>query len=110
MIFMAHADRMHTGDPAWLAPRYEALKAKLLLERVRPDGLIVSNKKQVQRDDIVDWPVAERDGFVFKPVNTVINAFHLRSLTLMTEIATALGKDGEAADYRSREEQARAAF
>lgn len=110
MVFMAHADWMHTGDRAWLAPRYEALKAKLLLERARPDGLLVSNKKQVQNDDIVDWPVAERDGFVFKPVNTVINAFHLRSLTLMAEIATALGKDGEAADYRSREEKTRAAF
>jgi hypothetical protein len=110
MIFMAHADWMHTGDRAWLAPRYEALKAKLLLERARPDGLMVSNKKQVQNDDIVDWPVAERDGFVFKPVNTVINAFHLRSLALMAEIATALGKDSEAADYRARGEKALAAF
>ena len=38
MIFMAHADWMHTGDAEWLAPRYEALKAKLLLDRARADG------------------------------------------------------------------------
>ena len=27
----------------------------------------------------MDWPAGERDGFVFTPVNTVVNAFHLRS-------------------------------
>lgn len=110
MIFMAHADWMQTGDTEWLSARYESLKPKLLLDRAREDGLLVSNAAQVKRDDIVDWPVAERDGFVFKPVNTVVNAFHLRALTLMAELATALGKDSEAADYRSRETKARKAF
>jgi hypothetical protein len=110
MIFMAHADWLQTGDTAWLAPRYEALKAKLLLDRARPDGLLVSNAAQIKRDDIVDWPVKERDGYVFTPINTVVNAFHVRSLTLMAELATALNKDAEAADYTAREAKARAAF
>ncbi len=110
MIFMAHADWMQTGDTGWLAARYEALKPKLLLERAREDGLLVSNGAQVKRDDIVDWPVAERDGFVFKPVNTVVNAFHIRALTLMADMASALGKESDAADYRSREARARKAF
>ena len=30
-----------------------------------------------RRTDIVDWPKGERDGYVFTPVNTVVNAFHL---------------------------------
>jgi hypothetical protein len=72
--------------------------------------LLVSNAAQVKRDDIVDWPVAERDGYVFKPVNTVVNAFHLRSLTLMAELAKALGKDADAADYTSKEATTRKAF
>ena len=110
MIFMAHADWLQTGDTAWLAPRYEALKAKLLLDRARPDGLLVSNAAQIKRDDIVDWPVKERDGYVFTPVNTVVNAFHVRSLALMAELATALKKDAEAAEYTAREAKARTAF
>ena len=100
MIFMAHADWMQTGDTAWLAARYEALKSKLLLERARADGLLVSTPAQIERGDIVDWPQGERDGFVFRPVNTVVNAFHLRSLALMAELAAALGRDAEAASTR----------
>ena len=110
MIFMAHADWMHTGDTAWLAARYEALKPKLLLDRARADGLLASTEAQRAKDDIVDWPAGERDGYVFTPVNTVVNAFHLRALALMAELAAALGRDAEAADYRARERSARAAF
>jgi alpha-L-rhamnosidase len=110
MIFMAHADWMHTGDRAWLAPRYEALKSKLLLDRARPDGLLVSSEAQVAQGDIVDWPVAERDGFVFTPVNTVVNAFHLRALALMAELAGALNKNTDAAEYAALEIRTRKAF
>jgi alpha-L-rhamnosidase len=86
------------------------LKSKLLIERARADGLLVSNEAQTKRDDIVDWPHGERDGFVFKPVNTVVNAFHLRALQSMGELATALKKNNEAADYTARERVTRAAF
>ena len=30
--------------------------------------------------DITDWPVGERDGFEFKPVNAVVNAFYCLNL------------------------------
>lgn len=110
MIFMAYADYRQSGDTAWVASRYEALKAKLLLNRARQDGLLVSNEKQVKRDDIVDWPVGERDGFVFKPVNTVVNAFHIRSLQKMAEIARAIGKGSEAAEYEAMAAKAHQAF
>ena len=110
MVFMAHADWMHTGDAAWLAARYEALKPKLLLARARADGLLASTEAQRAREDIVDWPAGERDGYVFTPVNTVVNAFHLRALALMAELAEALGRGADAADYRARERSARAAF
>lgn len=110
MIFMAHADWMHTGDAAWLAPRYTALKSKLLLERARADSLITSTAAHIRKGDLVDWPVTERDGFVFTPVNTVANAFYLRGLALMADLARALKHDADAADYAARERTGRAAF
>jgi alpha-L-rhamnosidase len=110
MIFMAHAEFMRTGDAKWLAPRYEALKPKLLLNRAREDGLLVSNGQQVRKDDIVDWPKAERDGFVFKPVNTVVNAFHIRSLRMMADLANGIGRSGEAEQYRAMAAKAHSAF
>lgn len=110
MIFMAHADWMHTGDTAWLAPRYESLKAKLLLDRAGTDGLLASNATHIRKGDLVDWPGGERDGFVFTPVNTVVNAFHLRSLALMAELARALGHETDAAAYTARERAVHAVF
>lgn len=110
MVFMAHADWMQTGDEAWVAARYDALKPKLLLDRARADGLLVSTQAQQARGDIVDWPAGERDGYVFTPVNTVVNAFHLRALALMAELAGAVGRTTDAAAYRARERSAREAF
>lgn len=110
MIFMAHADWMQTGDQAWIAPRFEALKKKTLSERARADGLLVSNDKQQKRDDIVDWPTTERDGYVFTPVNTVVNAFRLRALQLMSELAIAARKPDDAKSYQQQYQKTLAAF
>lgn len=110
MVFMAHADYRHTGHTEWLSSRYESLKPKLLLERAREDGLLVSGPEQIKKLDLVDWPQKERDGYVFKPINTVVNAFHIRSLGMMSEMATALGKDAEAAKYSTMAATAHASF
>lgn len=110
MIFMAYADWMETGDTNWLAAHYAALKPKLQLNRARADGLITSTAAQMKRGDVVDWPEGERDGFVFTHVNTVVNAFHLRALALMAELARALHREDDARDYSERERIALAAF
>ncbi len=110
MVFMAHADWMHTGESQWLAARYESLKTKLLMDRVGADGLVHSSQQQMRRGDIVDWPQGERDGYVFSEINTVVNAFHLRALKLMAEMARGLGRTEEAAEYSAREQQVRAVF
>lgn len=110
MIFMAYADWMQTGNTNWLAPRYAALKSKLQLDRAGADGLLASSDAKIKWGDLVDWPAGERDGFVFTHVNTVENAFHLRALKLMAELARALHQDADAADYSARELAARAAF
>jgi alpha-L-rhamnosidase len=110
MIFMAHADYRHTGDTTWLAQCYESLKPKLLLDRARQDGLLVSTPAQIRKGDIVDWPQGERDGYKFRPVNTVVNAFHIRALRLMAELATSLGKMSDAAAYETLADKAHASF
>jgi alpha-L-rhamnosidase len=110
MVLMAHADWMRTGDAQWLAPRYESFKKKMLLERARPDGLIASNEQQIKRTDIIDWPMAERDQYVFTPANTVVNAFHLRALKCMAEMATGLGHTADATNFTEREKSTRSVF
>jgi hypothetical protein len=107
MIFMAYADWMQAGDTGWLAAHYEGLKTKLLDERIGPDGLIMSTPELIRHGDNVDWPMNERDGYVFTSVNTVVNAFHLRALQEMSELAEALGKKQEAAEFREQDRSAR---
>ncbi|MFC7335641.1 alpha-L-rhamnosidase C-terminal domain-containing protein [Haloferula chungangensis] len=110
MIFIAHADWMRTGDKDWIAPRYNRLKTKTLLERAAPDGLIASNAQQIKRTDIVDWPTTERDGYVFTERNTVVNAFHLAAIQRMAELARAIGKEDEAKDFEARFKKTHAEF
>jgi len=98
MVFMVYADYMETGDRQWLSENYERAKTKLLLQR-RGDDHLVSSVRGQARPDLVDWPPAERDGYVFTERNTVVNAFHLRSLELMSRLAKALGKTAEAEEY-----------
>lgn len=75
----------------------------MLLERAGPDGLIASNPRDRSRD-LVDWPPGERDGHVFTRHNTVVNAFHLKAVSLMAEMADALGNSAHAAEFHSRYE------
>ena len=69
--------------------------------------------------DIVDWPPAdwngspnnkgERDGFVFKPYSTVINAFFYENMKIMAEFAKILGKTQEVLDFELRAAKAKKA-
>lgn len=91
-VLTAWADFEATGDTRSLDRYYEELKTqKIYLDRARPDGLIDTHDLK----DIVDWPDGERDNYDFRPVNTVVNAFHYRTLVLMHRIATALDHDAD---------------
>ncbi|MDR2849613.1 MAG: alpha-L-rhamnosidase [Verrucomicrobiota bacterium] len=115
-VMMAWADWMHTGNTESLARSYETLKAKKTLEFCARagDGLLVTGGPAAPVDsglrDITDWPVGERDGFEFKPVNAVVNAFHCLNLRQMAEIAAALGREEDAEAYRQKYARATAAF
>lgn len=105
MPMMAAMDYLHTGELDVATKHYEALKAKLLMEKARPDGLLAASA-------IVDWPAVERDNYnlgttdpdnpkqVGPMVNTVANAFYFHALGQMALLAEALGENGQARDFR----------
>jgi len=110
-IKMAWADWMWTGDARSLAKCYGRLKGEKLLDKFRRgDGLLVTGSGPNKRSpanpdgaaDIVDWPQGERDGFVFRDVNAVVNAFHYRNLLEMADLAKALGKTDDADTFAAR--------
>ncbi len=106
-VMMAWADFMYTGNTESLAHCYDLLKSeKTLQQRTREDGLL--NTKGLR--DIVDWPKGERDGFDFKEVNTVVNAFHYENLKQMAQFAETLGKTRDADEYRQRARKLYQAF
>lgn len=129
---LIHADFMYTGNTELVERYYEALKHKSLYELSNEDGLITSTKVDAAfmkklgfpngykkpLTDIVDWPGAnfngsktkgERDGFVFKPYSTVINAFFYENMKIMAEFAKILGKTQEALDFEYRAAKAKKA-
>jgi hypothetical protein len=107
MIFIAWADYLQTGNPDLLDQYYDALKPDLLAWTATGNGLLKGFPAFPQRSnaDVVDWPAGDRDGFIIKQgdylnwTNSVNNAFYYRSLRIMADIATVLGRANEATDY-----------
>ncbi|HVY25786.1 MAG TPA: family 78 glycoside hydrolase catalytic domain [Polyangiaceae bacterium] len=106
-VMMAWTDWMYTGNTESLAQAFDKLVADKTLEsHVGGDGLLNSTGLQ----DLVDWPEGERDGYVLKDVNTVVNAFFCRNLQQMADIARALGKQSDAQRYDAMAQKALAAL
>ncbi|AYN67414.1 DUF4976 domain-containing protein [Euzebyella marina] len=123
VALMFHADYMYTGNTELIKKYYDRLKHKTLYELAREDGLITSTRMTPELmkklgfpddleetfRDIVDWPPAnwggdpnvtgERDGFDFKPYNTVVNSFYYQNMLIMAEFAKIMGRENEALDY-----------
>ena len=129
---LIYADYLYTGNTELIERYYEPLKHKSLYELSNEDGLITSTKVDADfmrklgfpegykkpLTDIVDWPSAnfagsktkgERDGFVFQPYSTVINAFFYENMKIMAEFANLLGKTQEALDFEYRAAKAKKA-
>ena len=114
-IFLALADYLWTGDVRPLATHYDALRERLFLDRERTSdgllrGFLAYPPVNGLSSDIVDWPPPERDGYVFREYNTVVNAFYLESLLRMEKIADAVHKPEDAALFRTRYDRARESF
>nr|WP_319509486.1 family 78 glycoside hydrolase catalytic domain [uncultured Draconibacterium sp.] len=129
VAMMMYQDYMYTGNTELIEKYYERLKIKTLMDLEVEDGFISTESpnhnveliKQLGfRDttrrlrDIVDWPPkaanfggkgpipGERDGYVFKRINTVVNGFYFHNMKIMAEFATVLDKPTEALDFKLR--------
>ena len=132
-VLIAWEDYMYTGNTLSLAHFYEDLQAKTLIALSDEDGFISTRTGKVTPEvlqsvhfngeirDIVDWPHTgilglekeeggETDGFVFTDINTVVNAFHYRTLVLMAQIAETLGKTDDRKFYNERAAKLKQSF
>jgi alpha-L-rhamnosidase len=120
-VLMAWTDHRYTGDRAGLSAFYEDLQAKTLIGLERPDGLISSAHGAAYARvlsavhapylrDIVDWPIADRDRYDMRPINTVVNAFHALALARMADIAGTLGRSADAVRFAAAAARTRASL
>lgn len=124
-VLMAWYDFLYTGDTRLLEARYDIL-CRHTLSELKGDNGLVSTKAVEQDDaflaginrrkpirDIVDWPQGkgsfgldgsspgEADYFDFQDYNTVVNAYHYKTLVCMAGIAGALGRTDDANRWMS---------
>jgi alpha-L-rhamnosidase len=102
LVLAAREYWLRSGDASLLHDHFDIIVALLpdawLDERT---GLVI---KEFGNDgssskidhDIVDWPPSERDGYVFGPINTVVNALAHGCYRAMAEIADGIGRPADA--------------
>jgi hypothetical protein len=129
-------DYLYTGNLESVNTYYEELKHKTLQSLAGEDGLISSKNcnenimlklgftdPKVKLADIVDWPPAqkdtgwklstaegERDGYDMKEINTVVNAFYIHGLYLMSEMAGAMDNREDSIFFRLKADAALKTF
>ena len=112
-IRMVYEDWMHSGKTNLVCKHWRLMRdVKSWRHLRRSDGLLVTPGETMTSSpdggtfcDIVDWAKCYRDGFVFTPVNAVVNALHYRNLKELAEMACAIGKEEEAAMFRKEAAQ-----
>lgn len=117
-IFMAWADYMQTGNTNLLNQYYAKLRTDSFTWAATGNGLMrgFPGFPQTSNSDVVDWPAADRDGFVICSgeyrnwTNSVNNAFYYHGLRLMAKIAAVLGRTNEAAVYVGDADRVYAAY
>ncbi len=130
VAMLMYQDYMYTGNARLIETFYERLKYKTLMDLEVDGGFISTDHPNhngalmlklgfpdtTQRlRDIVDWPppatnfggrggvqMGERDGYVFKPINTVVNGFYYHNMIIMAQFAELLNKPDEALDFKLR--------
>lgn len=127
---LAWADYTYTGRTDLLETYYDALREKLLLPLSRADSLISTTTGLLTPElltrlhlnqpmsDIVDWPpgsftqggTGERDNHDMRPINTVVNAFHVWNLALFVKMARLLNRTQDALFFERRATQVTAAL
>ena len=120
-VLMAWEDYLYSGETTSLRKFYRDLCAKTLLTLAGPDGLLepplralpLRHRRAIhirKIRNIVDWPVCDRDSYDMVPVNTVVNAFHVRALERMSRIAGVLGHVEDEQKFRVASERTAASL
>ena len=120
MIPIIHDYVLYTGDLENARRWYEPMKQKILLAGICENGLL--NVQMLPQDfkcpgfskrsiqDIVDWPVMERDGYEFGDYNLVPNCWQYMALNRAGSLAVLLGKELDADLFRRTAERSRRAI
>lgn len=106
MHLILWTDYMYTGNKDYMVRYYDSLKAIIDRQVLSEQGLIMN----VNNQDIIDWPVSERDGYQVGMVNNVPNAFYYRSLVIMSQISQALNRKTEGNAYMDKAKRHKKAF
>ena len=118
-VFSVWTDWMWSGRTDLIERSFDRLaRENLHLSLRRPDGLLLTGGERPKNvltnrlgvADIVDWPKSERDGFDFRDVNAVVNAFHFRALGQMSDMAKAIGRESDAIRYAALADETRRVF
>jgi len=132
-VLMAWNDYLYTGNKESLEHFYTDLKAKALLPLADETGLISTKTGKVTPEvlesihfkgtlkDIVDWPQSgilglgkkepgETDGFVFRNINTVVNAYHYQAVSQLARIAKVLNQNDDEKQFTTLVEKLKVIF
>lgn len=131
-------DYLYTGNLQLIKKYYDLLKTKTLMSLAKKGKLITtvgSNQSKSLLDslhyvtfdqkgvlrDITDWPQrgnnlagpdykGEADEFVFCEYNSIVNAYHYKSLLLMEQFASLLQKKADQVFFKQRAAQVKQSF
>ncbi len=109
---------MHSGNKSLVFEQYQRMKHTKSWRHLRnADGLVISDGpgRMPATDgcgtaDLVDWPPSFRDGFVMRPINSLVNAIHYRNLRELAEMAKAVELDADAKMFTAEADQTYASY
>lgn len=84
MPIIAYDYLLYTGDKQSVNSWLEVLEERLLEQYVGKDNLLYTDERNPK--DIVDWPLTERDGYVFGKTNLVPNCYRYGALLAMAKL------------------------
>ncbi len=134
-VLLSWSDYLYSGNADFIERFFTDLEAKTLTSLLDDNGLISTRtgkltdevkqsvhyrKKEVFRD-IVDWPQkgtfgltgdnsGETDGFEFTNYNSVVNAYFNKALTVMSQMAKAVGEEEKSQKYAAMAAEHKVAF
>jgi alpha-L-rhamnosidase len=108
-ITTAWEEYLETGDPDALRADFDLHAAEQGEQWLDANGLVrkFPGPSSLDNGDIVDWPISQRDGYVFTDVNTVVNSWQYQAFVLLQKAASALGRTADAAHYLALSERMR---